>query len=246
MITSVYSGGLGNQLFQVVAGYFLAKDNNDEYGINPDLSKGLGQGSAITAYTDSIFKNVKKTKHAGLNLYTEPQFNYTAIEYSEDLLLEGYFQSEKYFLNKRDAINELLDFRCDEAPTNVCVIHVRTGDYLNRTEFDVVTPRYFQNAINYVLSINPAVVFKVVADNDSHALRYIPSDIKYEFVSSDDELRDLRTISQCDYSIISNSSFAWWGSYLGKGKMTLAPSTWFNVNYSVADVYRNDMIQIEI
>lgn len=245
MITSIYRGGLGNQLFQVIVGYFLAKQNGDEYGINPFLDKGRGQGNSINNYIDSLFKNINKTNHIGSNLYKEPQFNYTSIEYSKDLLLEGFFQTEKYFLNKKNEINELLDFRCDEDPTNVCTIHIRTGDYLNRTEFDIVTPKYFQNAVNYILSINENVVFKIVSDNNNYALKYIPSNIKYEFVSSN-ELQDLKTISKCDFAIISNSSFGWWGSYLGKNKITLAPNKWFNVNSDVSDVYRNDMIKIEI
>jgi len=245
MITSIYHGALGNQLFQVIVGYFLAKENDDEYSINPSLDKGRGQGKPINTYIDCLFKNINKTNHIGSNLYKEPQFNYTSIEYSEDLLLEGFFQSEKYFLNKRNEINELLDFKCNEDPTNICVIHIRTGDYLNQSNFNVVTPKYFENAINYVLSVNENISFKIVSDDNNYARRYIPNNIKYEFVSSD-ELQDLKTISQCDYAIISNSSFSWWGSYLGKNKITLAPNKWFNVNYDVSDVYRSDMIKIDI
>jgi len=245
MITSIYRGGLGNQLFQVIVGYFLAKQNNDEYGLNPNLDRGRGQGKSIHAYTDSIFRNINKTDYESKILYKEPRFNYSEISYIDDLLLDGYFQSEKYFSNKRDEINELLDFRCDKDPTNICVIHIRTGDYLNESNFNVVTPKYFENAINYVLSVNENISFKIVSDNNNYARRYIPNNIKYEFVSSD-ELQDIKTISQCDFAIISNSSFGWWGSYLGKNKITLAPNKWFNVNFDTSDVYRNDMIKIEI
>lgn len=245
MITSIYRGGLGNQIFQVIVGYFLAKENNDNYGININLDRGRGQGKGINCYIDSIFKNIDKTDYQSKNLYKEPQFNYSNIKYIDDLLLEGYFQTEKYFPNRKTETNEILDFVCSEEPTEVCVIHIRTGDYLNRSEFDIVTPKYFENAVNYVLSMNNNVTFKIVSDNNNYARRYIPNNIKYEFVSSD-ELQDLKTISQCDYAIISNSSFGWWGSYLGKNKITLAPNKWFNVNFDTSDVYRNDMIKIEI
>jgi hypothetical protein len=245
MITSIYRGGLGNQLFQVITGYYLAEKNNDEYGINPNLYRGGGQGNSISVYTDSIFKNIQKTNHESKVIYKEPRFNYTDIEYSEDLLLDGFFPTEKYFLNKKYEINNLLDFKCNEEITNVCVIHIRTGDYLNESNFNVVTPKYFENAINHVLSINPDISFKIVSDSNNHVSRYIPDNIKYEFVSSD-ELQDLRTISQCDFAIISNSSFSWWGSYLGKSKITLAPNRWLNVNCEISDIYREDMIKINI
>jgi hypothetical protein len=245
MITSIYRGGLGNQLFQVVVGYFLAKENNDKYGLNPNLHKEYGQGKHIKDYVDSIFKNIEKTEHESKILYKEPQFNYSGINYSQDLLLDGYFQTEKYFLNKKSEINDLLEFTTDESETNICVIHVRTGDYLYQSNFNIVTPDYFRNAIEYIQNINSDIEFKVISDNNALAARYIPSNIKYEFCSSN-ELDDLKTLSKCDYAIISNSSFGWWGSYLGKSKITIAPHVWFRVNYDVSDVYRDDMIKIKI
>lgn len=246
MITSIYRGGLGNQLFEVIAGYFLAKQNNDEYGINPELHKEYGQGNHIRTYLNSIFKNFEKTNHQSTILYKEPQFNYTQIDYKANLLLDGYFQSEKYFLNKKNEINKLLDFESITDKTDICVIHVRTGDYIYQSNFNVVTPKYFDNAINYVLSQNPNVIFKIISDNNNIAKRYIPDNIKYEFCSSD-ELNDLKKLAECDYAIISNSSFSWWGSYLGKDKITIVPNKWFNnINYDVSDIYRDDMIKIEI
>ena len=42
------------------------------------------------------------------------------------------------------------------------------------------------------------------------------------------DIQDLYSLSQCDSVIIANSSFSWWGSYLGKEKETvIAPARWF-------------------
>jgi hypothetical protein len=246
MITSIYQGGLGNQIFQVVVGYIFAKEHNDNYAINPALHSGNGQGFHLNKYLNTIFKNIDKTNHKSSNYYKEPQFNYSEIPYKEDSLLEGYFQTEKYFLNRKKEINQLLEFECSEEPTNECVIHIRTGDYLILSNFNVVTPNYFNKAINEVIQQNSKISFKVISDNHDIAKTYLPKDLFYEFVSSD-ELNDLKTLSQCDYAIISNSSFSWWGSYLGKSKITYAPNKWFNnINYDVSDVYREGMIKIEI
>lgn len=245
MITSIYRGGLGNQLFEVITGYFLAKQHNDRYAINTALHKEYGQGNHIRSYENTIFKNFEKTSHQSKNLYKEKQFNYSTIPYQEDLLLDGYFQSEKYFLNKRKEVRELLGYVCD-GNTNTCVVHIRTGDYIHQPNFNVVTPKYFQNAVNCVLSQKSDITFKVISDNNQLAKNYLPKELKYEFCSSDD-LTDLKTLSECDYAIISNSSFSWWGSYLGKDKVTIVPNRWFNnITYDVSDIYRDDMIKIEI
>jgi hypothetical protein len=39
---------------------------------------------------------------------------------------------------------------------------------------------------------------------------------------------DLCLQSLCNYHIIGNSSFSWWGSWLAKSKKTVAPSKWFH------------------
>lgn len=245
MITSVYRGGLGNQLFQIATGYMLAKQNDDTYAINPNLQAEWGQGNPIHRYIDSIFKNIDKTTHRSNILYKEPRFNYTPIEYQKDLLLDGYFQTEKYFPNARAQLNELFGFATASQTSDICTIHIRTGDYLHSRPFNVVTPKYFETAMRMVLEKAPSLKFFVVTDDVTQAKRYLPHDIPSEFKILN-ELDTLHLISESDYSIISNSSFGWWGSYLGKEKITIAPATWFRVNYDVSDVFRTDMIKIDV
>ena len=40
---------------------------------------------------------------------------------------------------------------------------------------------------------------------------------------NDDEVFEMYLMSMCDEVIMANSSFSWWGSYLGKEKKTFAP-----------------------
>lgn len=244
MITSLYRGGLGNQLFEIAAGYALARDNDDEYCINPSLHREYGQGNHINTYIDNIFTNISKTTHQSQHLYKEPQFNYNAIPYIPNSLLDGYFQSEKYFKNHKSELNCVFGFECPESTTDICTIHIRTGDFLQLSNFDVVTPKYFTSAIQYVRLLTPHIKFQIITDDFNAAKRYIPDDLDYTFISTS-ELEDLKAMSVSDYAIISNSSFGWWGSYLGKPKTTIVPDRWFNnVNYDVSDLYRDDMIKI--
>jgi hypothetical protein len=34
----------------------------------------------------------------------------------------------------------------------------------------------------------------------------------------------------CDYHIIANSTFSWWGSWLAKSKGTISPKEWYTVD----------------
>lgn len=46
----------------------------------------------------------------------------------------------------------------------------------------------------------------------------------------DDDILDLYMLANCDHYVISNSSFCWWATYLGKSenKTVIAPSEWFD------------------
>ena len=64
---------------------------------------------------------------------------------------------------------------------------------------------------------------------------------------NDDEVFEMYLMSVCDEVIMANSSFSWWGSYLGKEGRTVAPKEWFMPNSIVnyQDIYRDDWIFCE-
>ena len=51
---------------------------------------------------------------------------------------------------------------------------------------------------------------------------------KFIDLKNENEVEDLYALSQCDSIIMSNSSFSWWGSWLGKSKeIIVSPDQWF-------------------
>jgi hypothetical protein len=245
MITSIYKGGLGNLLFQIATGYSLAIKNNTSYKINPNLHNERGQGNHITTYLDTIFKKIKLTDYIPSEVFKEKnELGDIQIPYQNDLLLDGFFQKEKYFIQHKAEINKLFGFDSVKLiPQNICTVQVRTGDFLFDNTFNVVNQNYFLKAINFILEQNPNTNFYLVTDYYEVAIKYLPKHIKFNYFNMS-EIEDLKLISQSDYSIISNSSFGWWGSFLGKEKITLSPYKWFNSEENTDEIYRKNMIKI--
>lgn len=249
MITNIFQGGLGNQLFQVAAGLSFARDNNDSYVLNPATFLGMGQGRSIYHYLDTVFKNIDKGCFTCSNVYKEKTFAYNSIPYSGDMLLDGYFQSPKYFGKQSSFIKNAFCFPQVGFQRKTCAIHVRLGDYMN-SGFSLITPKYFADSIEYVRSREESIDFIVMTDSPQHVHNYLPTDLNYRFFEND-ELGQIAAMMASDYAIISNSTFGWWGSFLGKDKISIAPDKWgterwFKDSSEYADIYRSDMIRIAV
>ena len=153
MVTVKLIGHLGNQLFQIAACIGYARQHKLYYCIptqtsNPSVwnfyeFEGLTycKGSARTAYH-----------------YVEPAISYETrpyvirhqdIPYHHNILLEGHFQSEKYFSHCKDEIIDL--FGKGWTSLSDCVsIHIRRGDYLTLAgHLPPVTIGYLTRAIEY-------------------------------------------------------------------------------------------------
>jgi hypothetical protein len=51
----------------------------------------------------------------------------------------------------------------------------------------------------------------------------------------------------CDYHIIANSSYSWWGSWLANSERTIAPKNWFAgdcAGHDTKDLYCENWIVI--
>jgi hypothetical protein len=47
------------------------------------------------------------------------------------------------------------------------------------------------------------------------------------FVENTNKYIDMCLMTMCNYHIIANSSFSWWGAWLSNSKQVIAPSKWF-------------------
>lgn len=253
-------GQLGNQMFIVAATYSLAKENN-AIPVFPDfLTKNMYNLSKN--FEEFFFRcNVINPKIKFQKIYVEPFFHYKKIPYTKNMILRGYFQSEKYFSNYKGDIIKLF------APSekiktyiqdkysrlleneNTVAIHIR--NYLKEDPNGLYHPNctlaYYCNALKQVPENAKLVVFT----ND---LRYAKELLQnrsgiFEFIENESYIVDFYLMSMCKNTIISNSSFSWWAAYLNsnKEKIVVAPKRWFNSNYikDVDDIFPDDWIVLD-
>jgi hypothetical protein len=243
MIVSNIKGGLGNQLFQIAAGYAHARRCGTFFGINYDMKHNCIQGHPPSKYRDNLFKNITTTDGIPTDKYHEPKFEYVPIPHKQkDLLIDGYFQSGKYFADYEEEVREMFTFP-DEIKDKVDTkfnslnkkkigVHVRRGDYKTFSTTHPPQPvNYYERALDKFSMERMAEdsIFILCTDDIRSVQNEFDLD-KLGFVWSNakSELEDLYIMSQCDSVIMSNSTFAWWGAWLGKKKeKVIAPGVWF-------------------
>lgn len=251
MIVPILKGGLGNQLFQIATAYAFAKRNSLDFAINYDLSYCPNQGSTAHKYKDNLYRNIPSTDFRPNSFFVEQGFNFSPIPKSDNILMDGYFQTEKYFEDFSEEVGNLFVFpeevksKVDQFLNGlnhpVVGIHIRRGDYVRLSDYHKVQKSdYYVNASKEIGKCQ-AIICTDDWGTVQKEMKFTNA-IQSPFTN---EIEDLYLLSQCDSLVICNSSFSWWGAYLGKNKdKVIAPKQWFAEagpqNYQ--DIYRKDWI----
>lgn len=230
MVSANLKGGLGNQMFQISAAVSIALENNDEFGFDFNKCFTPNQGKPSKFYTNNIFKNIKNiTNYNFSNFYSEPFFSYEKIYHSNNLLIDGYFQSEKYFKPNLDFIKNLFHLENIPSDTNdiVTSVHIRRGDYQKFSNYhNLLDMEYYQSAINKI-GVGKFIFFS----DDMEWVKSNFSSPNFIYSESQNEIEDFYRMTSCNNNIIGNSSFSWWAAYLNKNsnKIIISPShkKWF-------------------
>jgi hypothetical protein len=192
-----------------------------------------------------------------------------SISYSEDIdtlssgnvfITNSQLQSYKYFHSmKNDIVNlfkindKLEKYRLKEK-TRVLSMHIRRGDYLHSDcAMSLLSEEYFINAYKYVVSNFEAIDCIYLFTDDIVWVKKNMSNlfkICCQILIIEEEFKNISAVeslsimSNCELSIISNSSFSWWGAYLGKEKeVVIAPSKWF-VDNRIHDIIPENWITL--
>lgn len=252
-ITVVLKGGLGNQLFQVACGLAISKKYNCNFAIDKHHIQGRGQGNHPEKYYTNIFQRIiihdSSQSQISTFQYYENGFAWQDIclhiqdyilKQIPKIVLHGYFQSDKYFLNfgryiydaftppqglvetiRRDTTLFLRFPELDPSKIDIvasrCLIGVRRGDYLINTHMrQYYYPcgfHYYASAINTIC----ADIYYVISDDISWCKTEFPKEFpekRFVFLQESDDLVTFYFARLFRNYICANSSFHWWASYL--------------------------------
>lgn len=218
-------GRLGNQMFQIASTIGIAVKNNAAYGFPAwvdDISKKYVQD-----YFRHPLPGVQPDSYKRLDI----GFGYHDIDLERSADIVGYLQSERYFDHCRDRVRRYFTFKREANPLPGCAIHIRRGDYQSQY-YQLLAEDYYLPAMERI-GASRYTVFTDSPEQVEWIAKY--ADIRLP----GDEVHDLQDYSLHESYIIGNSSYSWWGAWLGQGE-TIAPRRWFGWKYQGLDT--RDMI----
>lgn len=295
MIIVKLSGGLGNQMFQYSFGRYLSTKHgvdlkldtshlNDELLPEKYTRRDLGLSHFNTKFLladkSEVIEYQKGKLFKMLDLFylnlsfninrlyiREPYFKFykKALSAPKDCYLDGYWQSENYFVDVKKEL--LIDFAVSSELSEktkqlaekikleqAVSIHVRRGDYItvkeNQNLYATCDENYYIAAMSKIKEKNNNVVFYVFSDEPEWFKSTIHSNDNIHFVTHNSGInsyQDLYLMSLCKHNIIANSSFSWWGAWLNQNetKMVIAPKNWFkNNSRNTKDLIPQSWIQL--
>jgi Glycosyl transferase family 11 len=247
MVTTRLIGRMGNQMFQIASAIGYATKHKMPYWIPKQ--------SINERIWPAFFKHFpgEPEEYHKYFMYKEPEHSYTEIPFHQDIMLEGYFQSEKYFDHCRPYIINAFQIPYKKLEGFVS-IHVRRGDYVTQfpDKHPAVTFEYIKEAV--LLMIEKGYKDFVVCSDDLKWCRTMFKALElygavFSYSAGHEPIEDLAMMSCCEHNIISNSSFSWWSAWLNQNpdKIVIAPKIWFgkgNDNLSTKDICPESWIKL--
>ena len=124
---------------------------------------------------------------------------------------------------------------------NPIALHIRRGDFITNSQNHPPLPLdYYKRALKLFGDDRQVIIFS--DDTKWCKEQEIFSDDRFLVSEDNDQSYDLCLMSMCNDFIIANSSFSWWGAWLGNRGKVVAPKQWFGkgLNHNTKDLYCSD------
>jgi hypothetical protein len=260
MIVSKIQGGIGNQMFQWAYGRYLSIKYQKQFYVDKSFYSNQQGNNVVRRFELEKFNfkpiDISETKiETNLKFFRVlDDFKFKEISISSDFnyYLDGYWQSEKYFIDIKDKL--LLDFSPSVEIENklksnflgkTVSLHIRRTDYVTSNGYHPVQNLdYYNKALESLGAYDRLIIF-------SDDVNWCKLNLKFNnmiFCEIENDLHQLWLMSLCHDNIIANSTFSWWAAWLNKNpnKKVIAPKLWFGqqTNIDSSDIIPDSWIKI--
>ena len=259
MLTCYLQGGLGNQLFQIFTTLEYALTHKKTFAFTKAVHLDSKRSTYWHSFLLPLSKFTKDINYRNLNAFIlkEKEFAYNELPNinANNIVLNGYFQSHKYFQHQYKNIIRLI--RLEEQRemvklkytskyqfnlnTNTVSIHFRRGDYKQlQYHYQLMGYEYYYKALTHITSTQKKDTTRVLVfceKDDLNDVLPILDKLRQHFPTLTFQIIDftipdweqMLLMSLCQDNIIANSSFSWWGAYFNANpdKIVCYPINWF-------------------
>ncbi|MBN2313951.1 MAG: glycosyltransferase, partial [Sedimentisphaerales bacterium] len=274
VIVKLY-GGLGNQLFQYAMARRMAVDSQSLLKL--DATTGFENDFYQRRYNlhhFDIVENFATPEEIAASRYIKERhfhFDPDILKLRDNIYLDGYWQSEKYFSSIKEIIRKELTVRRPLGGLNVNIadaiaethsvcLHFRRLHGISSGRVDVhgvnihgaTSLDYYYRCIERLVQTVKDPSFFVFSDDPGWVRDHLKLPYPMMVVANngqDKDYEDFRLMSLCKHHIIANSTFSWWAAWLNpnKDKMVFAPEPWFNeIEHDTKDLIPDPWINISV
>lgn len=174
-------------------------------------------------------------------------FNLELLNASNNVYLDGFWQSEKYFSDIKGILRQEFTLKfppsalfnqISDAIASACSVslHIRRGDMANDPAANrlhgTCSLDYYDRAIQHIAKHINQPHFFIFSDDPMWVKEHLNLSFPSTLVSYQSSLHDyeeLHLMSRCHHHITANSSFSWWGAWLNPrpDKIVITPKKWF-------------------
>jgi hypothetical protein len=235
-------GRLGNQLFQYASMIGMSLKYNQLLGM-PDWCYSKYFENYLSTNLHNVTSKLIEEKAYN---YTPIYYDHLMSGNQSNVFdFFGYFQSEKYWQHCKEEVKKALTFNktfklqvqakyqdalaMNDAKKEVIAISIRRGDYVNNPNYAQIPITWYFTALNEHLNWKQANIIIFSDDIDYCKLHFgcfknvYYADNNFNntnkslyFAENQSAIEQLCLMSMCDHFIIANSTFSWWGAYLGE------------------------------
>lgn len=243
IVNTLQKDGLGNRLFMIAAAIAHAARMKTEawlcdFGYQ-DYFTGPFNIKVNTDVEQCIFKGEFHS------VYKEEGYVFKKLPDKKNLILNGYWQNENYFVDYKNEIlhhffpndNFLALIKNDDffrqilLHKNSISLHIRRGDYKGlQSVFPQLSSDYYSRALIHIrnrISLHEPSLVVIFTDGMRDEISFIFEVCRKlgfsTLVLSENrkDIFDMMLMACCRHHIVANSTFSWWGAYLSANFLSL-------------------------